>query len=506
MSKRKDKSVSPGARKGASRFQSGSEVIRKGGKIDPDALRRRIFGDAAAPEAPGVLESPSSDMHSVAASGLSKEATADEDALATDDDAPLATPTGTDDDAPNRVVFTLQHDLNKRLDKYLTDRIPFMSRSQLQRLIDEGGVKVNGRAPKASTMLRKGNTIEVFVPPPPSSEVIPEDIALDVIFEDEYLIILNKQANIIVHPARSHRSGTMINALAYHFRHRSPQGGALSGVGKEFARPGVVHRLDRNTTGVIVFAKDDQVHWKLGLQFEHRQVDKRYVAIVHGHVRPIVDVIDLPIGPHQSKEKGYREKFVVRHDELGKQSTTICRVLAHLEAKGITVGVGDTSANGGGFEGKFSIVELELKTGRTHQIRVHMSHLGHPIVGDDMYGGRAVELPRADEVGSAASEYFEENNSQQEHRSSKVEFPGTGHPPPGVSNPSDHSTDVIFGRQALHAAMLRIRHPISSEMMTFTAPLPPDLQHLVTSLCAITPEKRFDPPGVVLTVDRLLGR
>lgn len=425
-------------RRKGSAYEVGSDVVRRGGKVDPDALRKRILEETAA-------------AASNASDGATDGATTGDIAdIVLDDDAPIAAPVGVDDDAPNRVVFELQRDLNKRLDKYLTDRIPFMSRSQLQRLIDDGGVKVNARTPKASTTLRKGDRVEVFVPPPPSSEVQPEDIPLDVLYEDEFLVVLNKQADIIVHPARSHNKGTMINALAHHFRFRSPSGGALSEVGKEFARPGVVHRLDRNTTGVIVFAKNDEVHWKLGLQFEHRRVDKRYVAIVHGLVEPPIDVIEFPIGPHPSKEKGYREKFVVRHDDLGKPSITICRVMAHLEH-------GDA---------KYSIVELELKTGRTHQIRVHLSHLGYPIVGDDMYGGRAVELPAQPESGQEAAP---------------------------------------FARQALHAAMLKFEHPGTKQVTMFTAPLPADLRRLVRAVCSRGEMKRFEPPGLTLSLERLLG-
>jgi len=340
---------------------------------------------------------------------------------------------GEDDAALRRVSFRLQRDLQKRLDKYLTDRITFMSRTQLQRLIDDGGVLVNGRLPKASTMLRAGDLVEVVVPEPPSKDIVPEDIPLDVLFEDEHLIVLNKQPDIIVHPARSHLKGTMLSALAFHFAHRSPGGGTLSSVGTEFARPGVVHRLDRNTSGVIVFAKQDETHWKLGHQFEHRQVDKRYMAVVHGRVEPDVEVIDLPIGPHPSREKGYREKYVVRHDELGKHSVTVVRVRERY----VVPGVKDPERKElEPAPEHFTLVELELKTGRTHQIRVHMSHLLWPIVGDDMYGGKAY----ADESGP------------------------------------------IIARQALHATVLGFTHPISGEAMVFTAPLRGDLRALVTSL------------------------
>ncbi|HYF14115.1 MAG TPA: RluA family pseudouridine synthase [Phycisphaerales bacterium] len=326
-----------------------------------------------------------------------------------------------DDEELRRVRFELRRDLNKRLDKYLTDRIAFLSRTQLQKLIDEGGVLVNERIPKSSTKLRAGDVVEVVVPPPPSKDIIPEDIPLEVMYEDEHIIVINKPPDIIVHPARSENTGTMLSALAHHFKRR---GGALSAVGKEFARPGVVHRLDRNTSGCIVFAKTDEAHWKLGHQFEHRRVDKRYLAVVHGLVEPDVQVIDLPLGPHPSREKGYREKYVVRHDELGKPSVTIPRVRERYRA---------------GKRGDFTLVELELKTGRTHQIRVHMSHLGWPIVADDMYGGKPV--PRDD-----------------------------GSP--------------IIARQALHAAILGFEHPMTGAPLQFTAPLRGDMAELVRSVRA----------------------
>lgn len=396
--------------------------MNRGGKVNPDALRRAIAEPAGADEEGAtILPLPASGEEAIEGSG--------------------------DEDAPNRVVFTLRRDLHKRLDKYLTDRIPFMSRSQLQRLIDDGGVTVNSRRPKASTMLRSGDTVAVFVPPPPPSEIQPEEIPLDVLFEDEHLIVLNKSPDIIVHPARSHLKGTLLNALAWHFSRRSSVGGALSGVGTEFARPGVVHRLDRHTSGVIVFAKEDQAHWKLARQFEDRTVDKRYLAIVHGRVEPPVDVIDLPIGPHPSREKGYREKYIVRHDSLGKPSVTICRVL--------------TASFASSAVGELSVVELELKTGRTHQIRVHLSHLGWPILGDDMYGGRPVTIP---------------------------------------SDPP-----ITVAHQALHAALLSFRHPITGTPMTFTAPLPADMQALARFIQRDRPPGGFPrPPGATLDLESLL--
>lgn len=374
-------------------------VIAPGGKVDPEALRRAI------------ADSP------------------DDITQAADE---------TNDDAPNRVVFRLSRDLNKRLDKYLTDRIPFMSRTQLQRLIDEGGVTVNTRAPRPATKLRLNDVVEVFVPPPPATDIQPEPIPLDVLYEDDHLVVLNKQTDIIVHPARSHNTGTMLNALVHHFQQT---GGALSEVGKDLARPGVVHRLDRNTTGCIVFAKDDQTHWNLGRQFEHRTVDKRYIAVTHGSFHPSTDVIDLSIGPHPSREKGLREKYVVRHDELGKPSVTIARLLGSFVIDNQTL----------------SLVELELKTGRTHQIRVHLSHLGFPIVGDDMYAGKPVTLPNGRTID----------------------------------------------RQALHAATLTFDHPTLDRRTTFTAPLPVDLREMVAPLAGTAQLRK--PPGATVDLDTLLG-
>lgn len=301
-----------------------------------------------------------------------------------------------DDDYLARVRFELQRDLQSRLDKYLVTRVTFMSRSALQRLIEGGGATVNGRPGKASTKLRGGDVVELIIPQPPSGEITPEDIPLEVLVEDEHLIVIDKPADIIVHPARSELCGTMVNALAWRFRNVS--GGELSPVGEEFARPGVVHRLDRHTSGCIVFAKTEEAHWKIGRQFENRTVDKRYLAVVEGRVEPDFQVIDLPLGPHPSKAKGAREKRVVRHDDLGKPSVTLCWVRERY-----------TLPDGR----RFTLVELELKTGRTHQIRVHLSYLGHPIVGDDMYGGRA----------------FSEDSLHVE-------------------------------RQALHAALLAFEHPI----------------------------------------------
>ncbi len=329
-----------------------------------------------------------------------------------------------------RLTFRLQRDLKTRLDKYLTNRVGFMSRSRVQRLIDHGLARVNEREARSATKLRKGDVVEVVIPPPPSKEIVPERIPIEVLYEDEYLLVLNKSPDIIVHPAKSEQSGTLLNALAWHVEHG---GGALSSVGTAFKRPGVVHRLDRKTSGCIVFAKHDETHWDLGEQFHERTVEKRYLAVVEGRFEPDCEVIDAPIGPHPNRAKGYREKQVVRHDHLGKQAVTICRVRERY--RGRSALRADASQDCSWPGNDYTLVELELKTGRTHQIRVHLSDRGFPIVGDDMYGGHEFE------AGA-----------------------------------------TIMDRQALHAALLRFTHPVSGERMTFTATLREDIAGLVREL------------------------
>lgn len=457
--------------------------IQRGGKVDPEAIRAAMASqgsDASAEtDAPGDV----ADVEQHDSDG----------AWAEGDDASLRT-----------VSFTLQRDLNKRLDRYLVDRITFMSRSALQRLIESGGVTVNSRAAKASTKLRKGDTVEVVVPPPPSTEIQPDPMPIEVLYEDEYLLALNKQPDLIVHPARSHNRGTLLNGLVHYFQQKAAQRGdgdgetsgdrgvagdaselggeaTLSSVGKDVARPGVVHRLDRDTSGVMVIAKDDTAHWRLARQFEKRTTDKRYLALVHGIIEADADVIDVPLGPSPSRAKGAREKQAVRRDHLGKPAVTLYRVrerfvspaaaeaerareraeadrelpphrrdpsLAKLIQQGPPPAPSNIADKG------FTLVELELKTGRTHQIRVHLAHLGYPIVADDMYGGVLL---------------------RESHLAPEVEDPERW----------------LLTRQALHAAVLGVEHPISGESMELTAPLPEDLLRVVRLL-----RERFETQGV----------
>ena len=330
---------------------------------------------------------------------------------------------GKNDESSIEVSFTISKNLNRRLDSYLATRIPFLSRTSIKRLIEEELVTVNGIFPKGSTKLRKDDVVNITLPPPPSTDLVAEEIPLKIIFEDHDIIVINKNDDIIVHPARSNKSGTIINGLAWHFQHVS--GGSLSKVGEEFARPGVVHRLDRHTTGVMVAAKTDTAHWRLSKQFENRKTRKRYLAVVHGEVEPLSDIIDVPLGKHPTKRDGY----AVRWDDSGKPSVTEFHVREIYDG--------------------YTLVELDLKTGRTHQIRLHLQHLGYPIVGDDIYGGKHLKI--SDIV------------------------------PRGIECSQDR-TEYIIGRQALHATYLSFTHPINDSPSEYTAPLHGDMANLVKLL------------------------
>ena len=328
-----------------------------------------------------------------------------------------------DDEQPICVRFKLARELNKRLDRYLVERIPFLSRTSLKRLIQEQGVTVNGRVGKPALRLHAGDEITAILPPPASTEIPAEEIPLEILYEDDDVVVINKSGDIMVHPARGNQSGTIINGLAWHFQHKTR--GKLSAVGEDLARPGVVHRLDRHTTGLLVFAKTEVAHWRIARQFEKRTTEKRYLAVVHGRVEPLADVIDAPLGKHPILKR----KYAVRFDATGKPSVTIYRVRERYE--------------------RFTLLEVELKTGRTHQIRVHLAYLGYPIAGDDMYGGR--HLTVADVTGPA----------------------GTAERSP---------RDRLLSRQALHATVLGFVHPTTKTPMTFQAPLPADLRDLVELL------------------------
>jgi 23S rRNA pseudouridine1911/1915/1917 synthase len=306
---------------------------------------------------------------------------------------------------------------------------------------------VNDRTPRNSTVLRRGDVVDVIVPPPPLKQIPAENIPLKVLYEDEHLIVINKQADLVVHPARSNLTGTMVNALSWYFRDVKPNGlEALSTVGVEEFRPGIVHRLDKDTTGCIVVAKSDQAHWRLGRLFEQRQVQKYYLAIVHGQMTPPGDVIDQPIGKHPV----VKEAYAVRHDNSGRDAVTIYRVREVFDG--------------------YSLVELELKTGRTHQIRVHLTWLGFPIVSDIVYGGEPIGPPELDAPPAPAGAQPYITYARQKPDGLKV------------WDRMAARDDLFIRRPALHAAVLQFIHPITNQAMTFTAPLHADMAELLRQL------------------------
>jgi len=305
----------------------------------------------------------------------------------------------------------------RRLDKYLHARLSNLSRVMIQKQIAAGGVRVNGEAVKPSRKLAYGDTIELSLPRTPSRRITPEDIPLDIIYEDDDIIVLNKQAGILVHPARGNTHGTLVNALAFHCEKLSS-----AGFDSDDPRPGIIHRLDRNTTGVMVAAKNPRSQWQIAGQFQHRQVGKTYLAIVHGTPQLNADRINAPLGVHPR----VREKYaILGRSETAKDAVTYYEVIEPFRG--------------------YSLLRLSPRTGRTHQIRVHLSHIKHPVVADNMYGGKCVyrwQLAGAE---------------------------------PAAEQP-------LINRCALHARTLEFKHPSTKEPMKFEAPLPEDMERLLEAL------------------------
>jgi len=337
--------------------------------------------------------------------------------------------------ASHHVRLKLRRKLpGRRLDKYLNGRFRRLSRTAIQRLIKQGAITVNGKPTKPSYEMEGGDIIDLTIPPPEPYEVIPEDIPLDVLFEDEWVLAINKPIGIICHPARSTQKGTIANALAHYCRSLSH--------GEDPFRPGIVHRLDKNTSGVMIVAKSDEAHWRLALQFERRTTQKTYVAIVHGEIDRDEDVIDVPIGQHATVHDRYvvtgiAEKLGGRFEKsLGKEAVTQYHVVERF--------------NG------FTLVELKPKTGRTHQLRVHMSYVGHAIVGDPFYGGRHVSVR-------------------------------------DLTGRSEDGAEPFFKRQALHAWRLEVMHPITEKPLVITAPMPADMQSVYDLLREFRSKPRPSP-------------
>ena len=336
---------------------------------------------------------------------------------------------------------------------YLRNRLKGVSRNQIQKLIDLGGVKINDHPAKASATVRRDHVLDVLLPPPPAKYLQAQPIPLHVVYEDEHFIVVNKQAGLVVHPARSHLSGTLLNALAHHFMAKAPApagteaaAGSLSTVGADECRPGIVHRLDKNTTGVMVVAKSDTAHWQIARQFEQRTPLKAYLALIHGSIDGVGGVVEAPIGKHPT----IREAYAVRHDSSGKPSITLYRVRERYRG--------------------YTLVELELKTGRTHQIRVHMSYMGHPLAGDIVYGGEPIGGRELDDPPQAAGARHMTTFARNRQEGLKVESDAAAR------------SDMLLACPALHAALLRFTHPITNQQMTFTAPLHEPLASLLREL------------------------
>jgi len=304
----------------------------------------------------------------------------------------------------------------RRLDAYLATRFPQHSRTYWQHLIRGGYALVNGRPAKPSYAIQKGDLISLSLEPLPPSTLQPEAMPLSILYEDPYLIVLNKPAGLVVHPAPGHLHGTLIQGVLHHVLEE----GAHLSEGSAADRPGIVHRLDKDTSGLIVMAKEERAHRNLARQFEYRQVEKTYVAIVRGEVNFDSDYVELPLGPHPQN----RLRTIVRKQD-GKQASTFYQVVERYRG--------------------YTFVRAHPKTGRTHQIRVHLSAIGHPLVGDALYGG---PLLVARDIGA-------------------TELP---------------AEESVMDRQALHAEQLTFLHPQEGRKVTFQAPWPDDLDRLVALL------------------------
>lgn len=295
----------------------------------------------------------------------------------------------------------------ERLDVYLKSRFPSISRGTIQRLLRQGCIRINDQPVKATHHPRRGEIIEMHFPPPKPSKALPQPIQLDILFEDEDMLFLNKRPGMVVHPSAGHEEDTLVNALLHHC------GKELSGIGG-ISRPGIVHRLDQHTSGCLVVAKNDKTHLHLAEQFAERRVQKIYRAIVCGFPEPLHGEIRTAIARHPN----HRKRMAVA-DGSGRDAWTTYRVLEALQAS--------------------SHVEAVLHTGRTHQIRVHFLHLGHPLVGDTTYGKR--------------------------HNLRFREASG-----------------FVAPRHMLHALSLRLEHPRSGTPLHLEAPLPEDFLHALATL------------------------
>ena len=322
---------------------------------------------------------------------------------------------------PEAEVLTFvaeETDAGVRLDAFLAARVEGVSRSTLKRVIDDGEVLVSGRAAKPSHKLKAGERVEFELPAPPPSEIEPEEIPLDILHEDDEVVVVNKPSGLVVHPAAGVPSGTLANALAFHLG----AGGRGLGVGESKSLPqpprvGIVHRLDRDTSGAIVVAKTARAHENLSDQFRARTVFKSYVALVHGVTKEEKGKIEEPL----ARDPRNRTRMAVSRG--GRAALSLWRVRRHYD--------------------RLTLLDVQIKTGRTHQIRVHLAWLKYPVVGDETYGGGRDKT---------------------------------------IADPALRARVRALGRQFLHAERLGFHHPRTGEWMSFTAPLPPELADFLAAL------------------------
>ena len=312
-------------------------------------------------------------------------------------------------DHPSLTFSISKGHVGDRLDAFLASQIEGWSRSRLHRLIADGDVLVNGQIAKPSYKLRADDEIEVDLTPPTSAAFTPEDLPVDIVYEDEDLIVVNKPAGQVVHPGAGIESGTLANALAFHFQQLSNRGGST--------RPGIVHRLDKDTSGLLVVAKTEKVHENLSDQFRDREIFKSYIALVHGRIDSEAGKIEQPI----ARDPGNRTRMAVIR--AGRPALSLYKVHQRYD--------------------RFTLLDVEPKTGRTHQIRVHLAWLKHPVVGDSLYGSGRDKT---------------------------------------VADPQIRSRIAKLGRHFLHAEQLAFRHPRTGERLRFKAPLPGQLAGLLESL------------------------
>ncbi len=251
-------------------------------------------------------------------------------------------------------LFEIQENQQMRLDKYLAEQFPEHTRSYLQKLIKEGQVMVNGKTVKSGYQLSKGDEVSVTIPEPKELDVEPQKMDLDIVYEDEDVILINKPKGMVVHPAPGHTTDTLVNGLLYHCKDN------LSGI-NGVARPGIVHRIDRDTTGILIVCKNDMSHNSIAAQLKEHSINRRYRALVHGNLKEDTGTVEGPIGRHPVD----RKKMAI-NERNGKPAITHYTVLERF--------------------GNYTLIECKLETGRTHQIRVHMTSIGYPLVGDEVYG------------------------------------------------------------------------------------------------------------------------